>query len=78
MASDALVAPDVLLRAQDLPAVYEDNSCLCLSNRVAFLQGRNRIGQRPLLFEAEATEAWDIAEESDFRVAEAMSGALHA
>lgn len=64
--------PKVLLRTQDLPPVFEENSCLYLFTR-ALLEGRGtRIGDRPLLFEIERDEAWDIDEESDFRIAEAL------
>lgn len=62
--------PAVLLRTQDLPPVYEENSCLYLFTRDVLERQRNRIGARPLLFEIDAEEAWDIDEEIDFRVAE--------
>jgi CMP-N-acetylneuraminic acid synthetase len=62
--------PAILLRTQDLPPIYEENSCLYLFTG-ATLRGRhNRIGERPLLFEIERLEALDIDEELDFRVAE--------
>lgn len=64
--------PSVLLRTQDLPPLYEENSCLYLFTR-ELLEGRGtRIGQRPLLFEIDRDEAWDIDEESDFKVAIAL------
>lgn len=61
--------PSILLRTQDLPAVYEENSCLYLFTRQTLLQRRNRLGERPLMFEIPATEAWDIDEEIDFEIA---------
>ena len=62
--------PAILLRTQDLPPTYEENSCLYLFTG-ATLRGRhNRIGERPLLFEIERLEALDIDEELDFKVAE--------
>ncbi len=61
--------PDILLQTQDLPPVYEENSCLYLFNRQTLLDRRNRIGERPLLFEIDAHEALDIDEESDFELA---------
>lgn len=64
--------PDVLLRTQDLPPVLEENSCLYLFNKTDLLQRRNRIGRRPLLFEIEASEAWDIDTELDWRIAEVL------
>lgn len=64
--------PDILLRTQDLPPVYEENSCLYLFTRETLLARRNRLGERPLMFEIKAAEAWDIDEEIDFTVAEIM------
>lgn len=65
--------PKVLLRTQDLPPVYEENSCLYLFTRELLESRGTRIGDRPLLFEVERDEAWDIDEESDFRIAEALA-----
>lgn len=64
--------PAILLRTQDLPAVYEENSCLYLFSRDVLVAHRSRIGQRPLLFELEREEAWDIDEEADFQIAELL------
>ena len=60
--------PAVLLRTQDLPPIYEENSCIYLFNRQTLLQRRNRLGERPYLFEIPAAEAWDIDEELDFQI----------
>jgi len=62
--------PALLLRTQDLPPVYEENSCLYFFSRATLEQRRNRIGERPLLFEIDRLEAWDIDEELDFQIAE--------
>jgi CMP-N-acetylneuraminic acid synthetase len=62
--------PSILLRTQDLPPVYEENSCLYIFSRPTLEQTRNRIGQRPLMFEIERREALDIDEEVDFELAE--------
>ena len=62
----------ILLRTQDLPPVYAENSCLYLFPRATLEQEHNRIGRRPLMFEIDRAEAVDIDEELDFRVAEAM------
>jgi CMP-N-acetylneuraminic acid synthetase len=64
--------PDVLLRTQDLPAVYEENSCIYLFTRQTLVRRRNRIGERPMMFEIDRREAADIDEEIDFRLAEMM------
>ena len=60
--------PAILLQTQDLPPVYEENSCLYLFTRQNLLTRRNRLGERPLMFEIDADEAWDIDEEPDFAV----------
>jgi CMP-N-acetylneuraminic acid synthetase len=62
--------PAVLLQTQDLPPVYEENSCLYLFSRQTLIASRNRLGQRPWMFEIEASEAWDIDEEIDFDMVE--------
>lgn len=60
--------PAILLRTQDLPPIYEENSCIYLFNRQTLIQRRNRLGERPCLFEIQASEAWDIDEELDFQI----------
>ena len=62
--------PAILLRTQDLPLVYEENSCLYIFTRSTLETRHNRIGERPLMFEIDRLEAWDIDEELDFRIAE--------
>ena len=64
--------PAILLRTQDLPPVYEENSCLYLFARNTLETCHNRIGHRPMLFPIEKSEAIDIDEEIDFRIAELM------
>jgi CMP-N-acetylneuraminic acid synthetase len=61
--------PAILLQTQDLPPVYEENSCLYLFTRQNLLARRNRLGERPLMFAVDADEAWDIDEEIDFAIA---------
>jgi CMP-N-acetylneuraminic acid synthetase len=62
----------VLIRTQDLPPIYEENSCLYLFSRESLERHGNRIGERPILFEVPREEALDIDEELDFRVVEAL------
>ena len=62
--------PAILLRTQDLPPVYEENSCLYIFNRSILETRHNRIGERPLMFEIDPIEAWDIDNELDFRIGE--------
>ena len=64
--------PAILLRTQDLPPVYEENSCLYLFTRQTLVTRRNRIGERPYLFEMDALEAQDIDEEFDFTIADIL------
>jgi CMP-N-acetylneuraminic acid synthetase len=62
--------PTILLQTQDLPPVYEENSCFYLFTRKNLLARRNRLGERPLMFEISRLEAIDIDEESDFLLAD--------
>lgn len=62
--------PAILLQTQDLPPVYEENSCLYLFTRQTLLSRRNRLGERPLMFEIDPSETWDIDEELDFAIAD--------
>ena len=64
--------PAVLLRTQDLPPLYEENSCIYLFERGVFLERHNRLGKRPMMFEVPADEAWDLDEESDLRIVESL------
>ncbi|MGH7214828.1 MAG: acylneuraminate cytidylyltransferase family protein, partial [Tepidisphaeraceae bacterium] len=64
--------PAILLRTQDLPPVYEENSCLYLFTRQTLESCHNRVGQRPLLIELPRLEATDIDEEHDFHIAELL------
>ncbi len=65
--------PAVLLRTQDLPPVYLENSCFYVFTPETLRTRGNRIGERPLLVEVPAEEALDIDEESDFRLAQAVA-----
>jgi CMP-N-acetylneuraminic acid synthetase len=60
--------PEILLQTQDLPPVYEENSCLYIFTRQILLKRHNRLGERPLMFEIDSAEAWDIDEELDFAI----------
>jgi CMP-N-acetylneuraminic acid synthetase len=64
--------PAILLQTQDLPPVYEENSCFYLFTRQNLLAKRNRLGERPLMFEISRQEAVDIDEEFDFQIADMM------
>jgi CMP-N-acetylneuraminic acid synthetase len=60
--------PAILLQTQDLPPVYEENSCIYIFKRDTLISRRNRLGARPMMFEIKAAEAWDIDEELDFEI----------
>jgi CMP-N-acetylneuraminic acid synthetase len=60
--------PRELIQTQDLPPVYEENSCLYLFTRDNLSQWHHRIGPKPLMYEIPAQEAWDIDEELDFTI----------
>jgi CMP-N-acetylneuraminic acid synthetase len=61
--------PNILLQTQDLPPVFEENSCLYIFTRENLSRRLNRLGDKPLMFEMDAAEAWDIDTELDFAIA---------
>lgn len=62
--------PAVLLQTQDLPPIYEENSCIYIFTRTALVERLNRLGHRPMMFEISSSEAWDIDDELDFKITE--------
>ncbi|GAB1469245.1 acylneuraminate cytidylyltransferase family protein [Chloroflexota bacterium] len=62
--------PLELIQTQDLPPIYEENSCLYLFTRENLERKHHRIGDSPLMFEIPRLEAVDIDEESDFQIAD--------
>ncbi|MFN3307756.1 MAG: cytidylyltransferase domain-containing protein [Anaerolineales bacterium] len=68
--------PAILLQTQDLPPVYEENSCLYIFTAETLLRRRNRLGERPLMFEIEPTQAWDIDDELDFAIVDFLAERL--
>ncbi len=60
--------PKELIQTQDLPPVYEENSCLYIFTRENLIAKQHRISDHPLMFEIDAAEAWDIDEELDFTI----------
>lgn len=64
--------PSVLLQTQDLPPIFEENSCIYLFSRQTLVRRLNRLGERPLMFEMDAQEAWDIDDELDFTIADCL------
>ena len=65
--------PNELLRTQDLPPVYEENSNFYLFTKESFKQsGNKRIGVKPMMFPIDKIEAVDIDEPEDFIIAEVL------
>ncbi len=62
--------PNELLRTQDLPPVFQENSCVYLFDRRGFCERRNRLGAKPRMFEVSLPEALDIDDELSFKIAE--------
>jgi len=60
--------PGELIQTQDLPPVYEENSCLYIFTRENLIAKQHRISDHPMLFEIDSDEAWDIDEELDFEI----------
>ena len=60
--------PKELIQTQDLPPVYEENSCIYIFTRANLIAKQHRISDHPMLFEIDAAEAWDIDEELDFEI----------
>jgi len=64
--------PHKLLKTQDLPYIYEENSCIYIFSRKSFEINKNRIGAKPFLFPINRYQAIDIDEEYDFLLAETI------
>ncbi len=68
--------PAVLIQTQDLPPVFEENSCLYIFTRENLIKWHHRIGEKPMMFEIDADEAWDIDEELDFEICDFLLSRL--
>jgi len=65
--------PSELVRTQDLPPLYEENSCLYIFTKKSFKEARGkRIGNHPKMYEIDKVEAIDIDNMEDFIIAEAI------
>lgn len=65
--------PEELLRTQDLPSIYEENSNFYIFSKESFraTEGK-RIGISPKMFEVDKLESTDIDEPEDFKLAELL------
>jgi len=68
--------PRELIQTQNLPPMYEENSCIYLFTRANLIAKRHRISDHPLMFEIPRLEAVDIDEESDFQIADLLKRKL--
>lgn len=65
--------PAELIRTQDLPPIYEENSNLYIFSRDSFKKaGNKRIGLKPSMFAINKSEAIDIDDPDDFALALAL------
>ncbi len=69
--------PSILLRTQDLPPTYMENSCMYLFTKDTLIKKFNRIGDRPFMYEIPEIEAQDIDVELNFKVAEFLFKELY-
>lgn len=65
--------PAMLLRTQDLPPLFIENSCFFVFTPDLLRERRSRVGARPRMFEVPAGEAVDIDTEEDFLLATAIA-----
>jgi N-acylneuraminate cytidylyltransferase len=64
--------PKKLIRTQDLPTIYEENSCMYIFSKAVFNERKNRIGNNPMMFPIDRIEAVDIDVEFEFKLAETL------
>jgi N-acylneuraminate cytidylyltransferase len=66
--------PACLLPTQQLPPIFEENSCVYLFSKASFRSSGQRLGRCPMMFPIHPLEAVDIDTLTDFQVAEALMG----
>lgn len=59
-------------RTQDLEALYEINHTIFLAKREVYVEQKNRIGKKPLLYVMDELHGFDIDWPDDFTIAEIM------
>jgi CMP-N-acetylneuraminic acid synthetase len=64
--------PAELIRTQDLPPLFEENSNFYIFSRQSFAKRKQRIGNDPLLYEMDKIESIDIDYEIEFKLAELL------
>ena len=64
--------PSELLQTQDLPPIFEENSCVYLFTKEVLFERKHRIGCKPFMFEIDRSEAYDIDDEEGFLIADLL------
>ena len=64
--------PMKMIKTQELPFIYEENSCIYIFSRHKFEKTASRLGQKPMMFPMDPYESVDIDEPIDFSIAEAL------
>ena len=65
--------PEKLIRTQDLPPMYEENSSLYVFTKESFKKEGGRIGVKPFMFVTPPIESTYIDDEFTFRIAELLA-----
>mgnify|MGYP006302773285 CR=1 FL=1 len=65
--------PEELIRTQDLPPLYEENSCVYVFTKESFANRERRIGEKPFMFVTPELESIDIDDEFHFKFAEILA-----
>lgn len=64
--------PENLIRTQDLPPLYEENSTLYVFTKESFKKKCRRIGLKPYMYVTPPIESMDIDDEFTFRITELL------
>jgi len=64
--------PNNLIRTQDLPTWYEENSCLYIFSKESFNKTNARIGSSPMMCPVSKNESVDIDDIDDWKIAESI------
>jgi len=65
--------PENLIRTQDLPPLYEENSTLYVFTKESFKKKGRRIGTKPYMYVTPPIESMDIDDEFTFRITELLA-----
>lgn len=61
-----------MLVTQHLKPLYEENSCFYIFTKKSFFKNNSRIGLKPIMFQINKNESYDIDDMSDFFLAETL------